>query len=72
MLSIYLDDSDADTGAVMTIAGYLAEQDAWTRFEAHAEEVCHAFDVNVIHCREFEKNKGCFKAGPFLARLPSC
>lgn len=61
MLSIYLDDSDADTGAVMTIAGYLAEQDAWTRFEAHAEEVCHTFDVDVLHCREFEKNKGCFK-----------
>lgn len=61
MLSIYLDDSDADTGAVMTIAGYLAEQDAWTRFEAHAEEVCHGFDVEVIQRREFEKNKGCFK-----------
>ncbi len=61
MLTIYLDDSDADTGAVMTIAGYLAEQDDWARFEAHAEKVCHDFDVDVIHCREFEKNKGCFK-----------
>ncbi|OAN65984.1 DUF3800 domain-containing protein [Sphingomonas sp. TDK1] len=60
MLTIYLDDSDADTGAVLTIAGYLAEQEAWKRFESEAEAICQQFGVNVIHCTEFEKNKGCF------------
>lgn len=29
-------------------------------FEYHAERLCQAFGVNVIHCREFDSRKGCF------------
>ncbi len=61
MLTIYLDDSDADTGAVSTVAGYVADQDGWARFEGMAEEVCQRFNVDVLHCREFDANKGAFK-----------
>lgn len=60
MLTMYLDDSDADTGAVLTLAGYVAEDADWVSFESEAEDICEDFGVDVIHCTEFEKNKGCF------------
>ncbi|MGC6329653.1 DUF3800 domain-containing protein [Rhizorhabdus sp. FW153] len=61
MLTIYLDDSDADTGAVSTIAGYIADEDGWARFEVAAAQLCQNYGVNVLHCREFDANKGDFK-----------
>lgn len=61
MLVCYLDDSFASTSTIQTIAGYVASEDAWEVFEGLAEQVCEAFGVDIIHCREFDSRKGCFK-----------
>ena len=61
MLTCYLDDSDATTSSVQTIAGYVGDANGWDRFEALANQVCDTFDVDVIHCREFDARQSCFK-----------
>lgn len=61
MLVCYLDDSDAHTASVITVAGYVAGSDAWRQFETEANALCDLFKVDVIHARELEGGKGCFK-----------
>lgn len=61
MLTCYLDDSDANTASVLTIAGYVAEAEAWKAFEGAAEAVCDEFGVDRIHGRELDARKDCFK-----------
>lgn len=61
MLVTYLDDSDAETAEALTIAGYVADEEGWKVFESQAEKVCQDFNVDVLHCREFDYRKGCFK-----------
>ena len=37
MLVCYLDDSNATISKVETVAGYVADEDGWSRFEAAAQ-----------------------------------
>lgn len=61
MLACYLDDSDATVSKVETIAGYLAEEDGWQRFEALAEAICDKYDVDLIRGRQLDGRSNCFK-----------
>jgi hypothetical protein len=61
MLACYLDDSDATISKVETIAGYVAQEDGWRRFEAQAEAICDEFKVDLIRGRNLDCRDKCFK-----------
>lgn len=61
MLIAYLDDSDAENAAALSIAGYVATARAWDLFEQQAEEICAQFGVDILHCREFDYRQKCFR-----------
>lgn len=69
MLTCYLDDSDADTGSVLTIAGYLADEAGWLRFGDRVEALCREMKVDVIHAREFDAQKDCFKGWTVIDKV---
>ncbi len=60
VLACYLDDSSAESASVQTIAGYVADANAWAEFESEAEALCDLLQIDVIHGRELEAGKGCF------------
>lgn len=61
MLVCYLDDSNASVSKVETIAGYVAEEEGWSRFEAAAEHICERESVDLIRGLNIEARKGCFE-----------
>jgi hypothetical protein len=61
VLTCFLDDSDAELSRVMTIAGYVADLEAWKQFEIDAEAICADQGVGIIHGRELDARKDCFK-----------
>lgn len=61
VLACYLDDSDAQTSKALTIAGYVAYQDGWLRFENEAERICEKYSVELIRGRQIDGRKDCFK-----------
>jgi hypothetical protein len=68
MLTCYLDDSDAQTSKALTIAGYVAHEDGWARFEAVTERICQKYNVKLIRGRQIDGRKDCFKGWS----LPRC
>lgn len=61
VLACYLDDSDAVISKALTIAGYVAQDDRWIRFEQEAERICTDYKVELIRGRELDGRKDCFK-----------
>ncbi len=61
VLACYLDDSDAEMSKVMTVAGYVADQEEWEKIEFKLEAICQEFQVDVIHGIEISSRGGCFK-----------
>ncbi|WP_347269708.1 DUF3800 domain-containing protein [Rhizorhabdus histidinilytica] len=61
MLACYLDDSDANVSKVETIAGYVADEASWARFELLADRICEDEGVELIRGRELDGRAGCFK-----------
>lgn len=61
VLNCYLDDSDATISKVETIAGYVAQEDGWLRFEERAEAICGHFGVDLIRGRHLDNRDKCFK-----------
>lgn len=57
----YLDDSTAELSPVQTLAGYVARLDGWRAFEADADAICKSMGVDILHAKEFQDTKGCFK-----------
>lgn len=61
VLACYLDDSDATISKVETIAGYVAHEEGWRRFEPLAEEICRTYEVDLIRGKNLDNRKLCFK-----------
>lgn len=61
MFVCYLDDSDAENSAVITLAGYVSQIRIWEQFEEHAAKVYERFGVGILHAKDFEDRKGEFK-----------
>jgi hypothetical protein len=68
VLACYLDDSDAVTSKALTIAGYVAHEEGWLRFEQVAEALCDEYGVGLIRGRQIDGRKDCFKGWS----LPKC
>ncbi len=68
MLACYLDDSDATSSKVSTIAGYVAHEDGWLRFEQAANKICDDENVELIRGRELDGADGCFKGWTLIKR----
>lgn len=66
MLACYLDDSDATTSKALTIAGYVAHEEGWLRFEDEAERIVDKFGVKLIRGRQIDGRKDCFKGWSLL------
>lgn len=64
MLVCYLDDSNAEEGLVITIAGYMASIEQWRSFEEAVEPIFARNEVPILHSKEFYGTKGCFKGWP--------
>ena len=60
MYVCYLDDSYANDGTVMTIAGYAAPEEQWLVVEAEIDALFRAFGVDSLHAMEFHRRQGCF------------
>jgi hypothetical protein len=62
MLVAYLDDSGTDDGSpVITMAGYVGLEDAWTAFETDAAAIFANYAVEVLHGKDFHDARGAFK-----------
>ena len=65
MFVCYLDDSGKDReNPITTLAGYVAMEAAWIRFERNVEPVFKKFGVEVLHAVSLHNTKGDFKLLP--------
>jgi hypothetical protein len=65
MLDCYLDDSGTDPqNRVTTVAGYVAERDAWQAFEAQVEPIFANYGVDVLHAVDLHRTEGEFQNWP--------
>ena len=65
MFVCYLDDSGKDReNPITTLAGYVAMEAAWIRFERNVEPVFKKFGVEVLHAVNLHNTKGDFKLWP--------
>lgn len=61
MFVCYLDDSDAEQSAILTLAGYVAPLSSWEAFEAEADPIFANYGVPILHAKEFHDTKDAFK-----------
>src|SRR5882757_3699331 len=57
----YLDDSDADVGRNVGLAGYYAHVDAWVEFEEKVEPVFKKYNINVLRGKDLHHASGEYK-----------
>lgn len=76
VLVCYLDDSGTGSDSpVLTMAGYVGFYNAWYEFEQKAKEIFAAYNVKLLHGKEFDATKHDFKGWArtrkegFVARL---
>jgi len=61
MLACYLDDSGKDAqNPITTIAGYVAAEEAWTKFEEEVEPIFAERNVSVLHAMDLHGTRGEF------------
>ncbi|MHC2282168.1 hypothetical protein ACVME8_008811 [Bradyrhizobium diazoefficiens] len=69
MLACYLDDSGKDPqNPITTIAGYVASEDAWARFEAEVEPVFAERNVSILHAMDLHGTRGEFENWTVLSK----
>ncbi len=69
MLACYLDDSGKDPqNPITTIAGFVARQESWVRFEEAVEPIFQDYGVPVFHASELHATKGPFADWPVLKK----
>jgi len=69
MLVCYLDDSGKDPqNRIITLAGFVAPEDAWRSFEAEVESWFTEFGVKVLHTKELHHTDGEFKGWTVLRK----
>jgi hypothetical protein len=61
VLACYLDDSDSTISKVETIAGYVADEDGWGRFELLAEKICDRYEIDLVRGRQLDSRKDSFE-----------
>ena len=62
MLACYLDDSGTDPqNRIVTLAGYIANEDQWSAFETEVEPIFTKSDVQVLHTIDLHHTDGDFK-----------
>ncbi len=62
MLTCYLDDSGSDyQNPITTIAGYIAKDWDWEKFERAVEPSFEEYNVKILHAMDLHKTKGEFK-----------
>jgi hypothetical protein len=62
MLVAYLDDSGTHDGSpVVTMAGYVGIDDAWTAFETDVAPIFANYAVEVLHAKDFHDTRDAFK-----------
>jgi Protein of unknown function (DUF3800) len=67
VLTCYLDDSGKDPqNRVTTLAGYVARDTAWEKFETQVEPIFDRAKVKVLHARELEESDGDFRGWKVL------
>jgi len=76
VLKCYLDDSGKDPqNPITTVAGYIARENAWQKFEAEAEPIFAERKVSILHAKDLHDIDGDFKnwtrlqKQAFVARL---
>jgi hypothetical protein len=69
MLVCYLDDSGKDSqNPITTIAGYVASEDAWAKFEAEVEPYFAERNVSILHATDLHGTRGEFKGWSILKK----
>jgi hypothetical protein len=69
MLVCYLDDSGKDAqNPITTIAGYLASEDEWAKFETEVEPFFAERNVSVLHAVDLHNTRGEFKGWSVLSK----
>lgn len=69
MLICYLDDSGTDPqNSIVTLAGYIAPEDEWRKFETEVEPIFEKYDVEVLHAVDLEKTEGDFAGWTVLKK----
>lgn len=69
MLVCYLDDSGKDPqNRIITLAGFVAPEDAWRSFETEVESWFTEFGGKVLHTKELHHTDGEFKGWPVLRK----
>lgn len=61
MVTIFLDDSDDDKGDVVTLAGYVATDAAWERFERATRKWFDHCGLPYLHTTDLYRRKGEFR-----------
>jgi hypothetical protein len=71
MLTAYFDESGTHAGAPdLTVAGYVAGDDQWERFNAEWSAAMDDFDIPAFHMTQFEARRGAFRHWPESKRVP--
>jgi hypothetical protein len=69
MLVCYLDDSGKDSqNPITTIAGYLASEDAWAKFEVEVEPYFAERNVSILHATDLHGTRREFKGWSVLKK----
>jgi hypothetical protein len=62
VLACYLDDSGKDLqNPITTIAGYVASEDAWAKFETEVEPIFAERSVSILHAMDLQGTRGEFE-----------
>jgi hypothetical protein len=69
MLLCYLDDSGKDPqNPITTLAGYIARDAAWAKFEADVEQWFSQFNVGILHAKQLHDTDADFKGWSVLKK----
>jgi hypothetical protein len=69
VLACYLDDSGKDPqNPITTIAGYVASEDAWAKFETEVEPILAERSVSILHAMDLQGTRGEFEEWSVLTK----
>lgn len=69
VLVAYFDESGAKDTPVMTMAGYMADERRWKRFEREWAKGLNEYGAKYLHMREYAQSKGEFNGWPEWKRV---
>ena len=69
MLVAYFDESGANDTPVVTMAGYMADERHWKRFEREWAKGLKEYGAKYLHMKEYAQSNGEFKGWPEWKRV---